>query len=43
MKDINILGIDLAKTIFHIVALNKDGAKILDKKNYTEKNLKTTF
>ncbi|WP_417904814.1 IS110 family transposase [Candidatus Tisiphia endosymbiont of Micropterix aruncella] len=36
MKDINILGIDLAKTIFHIVALNKDGEKILAKKLHRE-------
>lgn len=32
MKDISILGIDLAKTIFHIVALDAEGNKTLAKK-----------
>jgi transposase len=32
MTDINILGVDLAKTIFHIVGLNKEGKKILAQK-----------
>lgn len=39
MKDINILGIDLAKTIFHIVALNAEGNKILTKKLHRDQFL----